>query len=63
VRVRYETYCGGRLLKVIDQVDVTSVGAAADGMEFIDGQYRWKVDEQWVAVDVAEALLAAETPR
>lgn len=57
--VRYETCCGGRLLKVIEQVDVTGAGhAEADGVEFIDGQYFWKVDEQRVADDVAQAMLA-----
>ena len=57
-RVRYEVYCGGRLLKVIGQVDVTPAGhAEADGAEFIDGQHRWMVDMQWVSADVAGAML------
>src|SRR6266702_639113 len=56
-RVRYETFCGGRLLKVTGQVDVSSGGAEADGTEFVDGQYWWKVDEQRVADDVAQAML------
>ena len=60
MRVRYETYCGGRLLKVYEQLDVTSMGgnATADGTEFVDGQHFWKVDEQRVADDVAQAMLA-----
>jgi hypothetical protein len=54
-RVRYEVYCGGRLLKVFEQVDVSS--PESDGREFVDGQFRWMVDEQFVADDVAGALL------
>jgi hypothetical protein len=58
-RVRYETFCGGRLLKVFEQVDVTSgMHAMADGTEFVDGQHFWKIDEQRVADDVALAMLA-----
>jgi hypothetical protein len=63
-RVRYETFCNGRLLKVFEQVDVTSgMKAVADGTEFIDGQHYWKVDEQRVADDVAQAMLAQATAR
>lgn len=58
-RVRYETRCGGRLLKVFDQVNVTTAAhREADGTEFVDGQHWWVVDEQRVADDVALALLA-----
>lgn len=60
MRVRYEAYCGGRLLKVYEQVDVSAPGSAtdvADGTEFVDGQHFWKVDEQRVADDVAQAML------
>lgn len=59
MRVRYETYCDGRLLKVFEQVDVTTgMHAVADGIEFVDGQHYWKIDEQRVADDVAQAMLA-----
>ncbi len=59
MRVRYETYCGGRLLKVLEQADITNgMHAEADGTEFADGQHFWKVDEQRVADDVAQAMLA-----
>ena len=60
MRVRYEVYCSGRLLKVIQQIDVTEIGhPEADGTEFIDGQYFWKIDEQRVADDVAHAMVVA----
>jgi hypothetical protein len=64
VRVRYETFCGGRLLKVIGQVDVTTLGRASldGGTDFVDGQYWWKVDEQRVADDVAQAMLEKHQP-
>ena len=59
MRVRYEVFCGGRLLKVFEQINVSDPGhAEADGVEFVDGQHFWKVDEQQVADDVAQAMLA-----
>ena len=58
MRVRYETFCGGRLLKVFEQVNVTlGMAAESDGTEFVDGQHFWKIDEQRVADDVAQAML------
>ena len=63
MRVRYETFCSGRLLKVVQQIDITTgMHAEADGTEFIDGQHFWKVDEQRVADDVARAMLRAVNP-
>ena len=60
MRVRYETYCSGRLLKVFDQLDVTEAGhPEADGTKFIDGQHRWIIDGKFVADDVAQAMLSA----
>jgi hypothetical protein len=57
--VRHETFCDGRLLKVFEQIDVTTgPHREADGIEFVDGQHFWKVDEQRVADDVASAMLA-----
>lgn len=59
MRVRYEVFCGGRLLKVHEQVDVTTgMHGVADGTEFVDGTWFWKIDEQRVADDVAQAILA-----
>jgi hypothetical protein len=60
-RVRYEAYCGGRLLKVYGQVDVTPAekAGAANGSEFVDGQHWWVIDGRRVAGDVAQAMLAA----
>jgi hypothetical protein len=60
-RVRYETFCGGRLLKVFEQMEVPEWGkpvAPADGVPTVDGQHYWKIDEQRVADDVAQAMLA-----
>ena len=56
---RYEVYCGGRLLKVVERIDVTP--NERDGhppTEFIDGGYLWMVDQKYVAADVAGAMLA-----
>jgi hypothetical protein len=67
MRVRYETFCSGRLLKVFEQVNVTTLGdladaeadgAPADGVRFVDGAHFWKIVEQRVADDVAQAMLA-----
>lgn len=67
MRVRYETFCGGRLLKVTEQLNVTTYGdlagagtegTPADGIRFSDGAHWWVVDEQRVADDVAQAMLA-----
>lgn len=63
---RYEAYCAGRLLKVIDQIEVTTVGDSAEGKQvYVDGPHYWKVDEQRVAADVAYVMLlaAGETER
>jgi hypothetical protein len=54
--VRYETYCGGRLLKVIAQIDVMSAGSMYH--EYVDGRHIWQVDDREVAEDVAQAMLA-----
>jgi hypothetical protein len=59
MRVRYETFCSGRLLKEVEQIELGGIGYAAVGAgEWIDGQYRWMVDQQYVADDVAQAILA-----
>jgi hypothetical protein len=59
MRVRYEVFCGGRLLKVTEQLDVTSgLPAEADGTSFADGKHWWVADEQRIAVDVALAMRA-----
>ena len=65
MRVRYEIRCGGRLLKVFDQIEITTMGERARGEEsWVDGNHWWKVDEQEVATDVARAMLdkAGEQP-
>jgi hypothetical protein len=59
VRARYEVYCGGRLLKVFEQISVSTYGDVACGEPtYIDGHHFWKIDEQAVAADTAQALLA-----
>ena len=40
--IRIETYCGGRLVKEISQIDVTS--AQTLRTEYIDGYHRWLLD-------------------
>jgi len=58
-RVRYEVYCKGRLLKVFEQVNVSTLGDIAHGEpQYVDGYHFWKIDEDEVAADVAQALLA-----
>jgi hypothetical protein len=60
MRVRYEVFCGGRLLKETEQVELGGITRAAAGAgEWADGHYRWMVDQQYVADDVAQAILAA----
>lgn len=60
MRVRYETRCGGRLLKVTEQIDVTAGPCReADGTQFVDGSHWWMIDEQRVADDIAQAMLRA----
>lgn len=59
-RVRYETFLNGRLLRETEQVYVGTTGAAADPADpaaYVDGQYRWMVDQQYIAEDVAIAML------
>lgn len=59
-RVRYETYCGGRLLKVTELLGLTGPGdRLREGSEFWDGRHYWKIDEAEVADDVAQAMLAS----
>jgi hypothetical protein len=52
-------YCTGRLLKVFEQISVSTIGDVARGEpKYIDGQHFWKIDEDEIAADVAQALLA-----
>jgi len=59
-RVRYEVFLNGRLLRETEQIYVGTAVAAADPGDpaaYVDGQYRWMVDQQYVADDVATAML------
>ena len=47
--VRTETYLGGRLVKEIDQVDVSS--GMTMRYEYVDGRHRWLLD----GTEIAEA--------
>jgi hypothetical protein len=59
MRVRYEIYCQGRLLKVFEQVNVSTIGDIAKGKPtYVEGSHYWKIDEQVVAADIAQAMLA-----
>ena len=40
--IRTETYCGGRLVKEVDQVDVMSSQTLRH--EYVDGCHRWLLD-------------------
>jgi hypothetical protein len=57
-------FLNGRLLKITERVPTQPFpGRAAaepgeDDASYIDGQYRWRVDERYVADDVATAMLA-----
>ena len=57
MRVRYETRCGGRLLKVFEQVCIPLMGQRPDDYDHTDGVHWWVVDEQRVEPDVARAML------
>ena len=57
-RVRYETRCGGRLLKVFSQIDLPEPGKRSDDWQHVDGDHWWVVDEQQIEPDVARAMLA-----
>jgi hypothetical protein len=63
--VRYETYCGGRLLRIIEQVDVTAVEVPPDARVYVDGSWTWEADRQQIAPDIAQVMLdaAGETVR
>ncbi len=65
-RVRYEVFCDGRLLKETEQVQISgfpsAVADSGNPRDFLDGQYRWMVDQQYVSDDVAQAMLAARKP-
>lgn len=58
-RVGYEVFLGGRLLKETELVYVGNPGAAADSgdpADYVPGQFRWMVDQQYIAEDVAQAM-------
>ena len=57
-RVRYETRCGGRLLKVFEQVVLPEPGKRSDDWPHVDARHWWVIDEQQVEPDVAMAMLA-----
>jgi hypothetical protein len=52
--IRTETYLGGRLVKEIDQVDVSS--AQTLRREYIDGRHRWLLDGTEITEDEALAM-------
>ncbi len=53
---RIEAYCGGHLIKRIDQIDV-GPAAGKPYSEFVDGRYRWFIGDAEVSEEVAEALI------
>lgn len=55
--IRRETYCDGRLVKEIDQVNVG--GADTDFRDHhVDGWHRWLLDDEEVTTVEAEAFRA-----
>ncbi|MFF7899975.1 MULTISPECIES: hypothetical protein [unclassified Streptomyces] len=51
--IRRETFCDGRLVKEIDQVDVSTRSLRE---QFIDGSWRWLLDGEEVQDVEAEAF-------
>jgi hypothetical protein len=49
---RREEFCGGRLVKEIEQVDVTTYG----GVLYVDGPWSWWLDGEEVQPVEAEAF-------
>lgn len=52
--IRRETFCDGRLVKEIDQIDVSS--GLTGRTEYTDGSHRWLLDEEEVQPVEAEAF-------
>jgi hypothetical protein len=63
VRCRYEVFLGGRLLKTTEMYNLSYASEAAEepaaASGYIDGKYRWFVDDREVADDVAQSMLAS----
>ncbi|MGW2939992.1 hypothetical protein ACWGQ5_47445 [Streptomyces sp. NPDC055722] len=55
---RRETYCGGRLVKEIDQIDVSTWEDVARSRppRFVDGGYIWWLDGEEITPVEAEAF-------
>lgn len=53
--IRTEAYCGGFLVKVIDQVDVMS--AMTLRHEYIDGRHTWMLGGREITEEEALALI------
>jgi hypothetical protein len=56
--IRIETYLGGRLVKEIDQVDVSN--SLTMRYEYIDGRPRWLLDGAEITEDEATILLGRD---
>jgi hypothetical protein len=50
--IRRETFCGGRLVKEIDQVDVSTW----NGRRYVDGRWAWYLDGEEAQPVEAEAF-------
>jgi hypothetical protein len=55
--VRTETYLGGRLVKQVDMIDVTSA-ETGPGREHVDGRHIWLLDGH--EIDEDASVLAEE---
>jgi hypothetical protein len=58
--IRREFYRDGRLVREIDQVDVTSSRTMAH--EYVDGRHRWLLDGEEITEAEAQAELGNEHP-
>jgi hypothetical protein len=52
--IRRETFCDGRLVKEIDQIDVSS--GLTGRTEYMDGPHRWLLDGEEVQPVEADAF-------
>jgi hypothetical protein len=53
--MRTEMYCGGRIVKQIDQVDVS---ISYVGQQYTDGPWRWYLDGREITEQQAESYIS-----
>lgn len=55
--IRTEAYLGGRLVKEIEQMDVSSVEQLSTGDKLVDGRHIWRMDGGLIREDAALLIL------